>query len=734
MVHQDSVRSRNTLMRMSPSSSSSSTQFLPQVRGVTPILTGGSSLLQERLRERNTERRKSVNIGDGSNLGSPIRSMQIGDERRPSSSGLGAKGMGVKQWEEQISTLHKQNYNLKLELFHRRDRQSKLEAELEAAQKIIGEQAEYQEINEVLLMELNRRDQAVDEAINLITSLEEQIEFLKEENQRLRQSEDEIKECRAESYRSSSPHQQKSCRSSVSSKQISQPRPLPRMPSFLSEQSEGTEALRSLYTKCAGPSEQTLSKLDEEEDGTSHDAIDSPRLSVLSGLSESSFVSVYGDKYAQDDKLSVQSLEQESKHLDSSILKWAEKALTSSGSTYWTPPLHKTQFNSLDKVINSPPVQRSGQIFVKNDKKLVVNTRILRSVSSGFNRFSDRHVLPPTPDTFCTAKLRTDSCHSNETTSYKNEEVVNCTSSSSLTSLPARPQSACETITSCRDGHGWDTPSEIATESIVFTEDASFQPPHPKRIKTPTLFTFNESDWDYNLNYPRDSVPLYKSHQVRTSSDGIRNASFSDSLENHQEINHSDTPEDSRPPTPSDEPQLSKAVAKSPVSKVTKKKPLNVSCISEIAVSNNLSPTWKRNPISLTFARLRRHDLSITNSQAFLVRSKPANRTPNTVAEKIVGGRNATPPPILRHRDPALSVRPRSAGSGLMLRNEGPMDVTQEELQEERQRRVISFSNGSVASPEVQLEAERDEEHGGGKGMRKWLGIGVGRNNSLKKN
>ncbi|POS85133.1 hypothetical protein EPUL_004452 [Erysiphe pulchra] len=720
---------------MSPSSSSSSTPYFTQFRGVTPILTGtctgGSSLLQERLRERNTEGRKSVNFNDGSNLGSPIRSLQVSDERRPSSSGLGAKGMGVKQWEEQISTLHKQNYNLKLELFHRRDRQSKLEAQLEAAQKIIEQQSEYQEINNALLVELDRRDQAVDEAINLITSLEEQIELLKEENQRLRQGEDESKEFEAESYRSLSPHQNRPRRSSVSSKQISQSRPLPRVPSFLSEQSEGTEALRSLYIKCPAPSEQTLSKLDEEEDGTSHDAIDSPRLSVLSGLSESSFVSVYGDKYAEDDNLSVQSLEQQNKNIDSSILKWAEKALAPSISPSWTPPLHKTQFNSLNKVINSPLVQRPGQVSVKKEKNLVVDTQILRSVSSGFNRFNDRHVLPPTPDTFCTAKLRADSRHSNEIPPYEKDGMTNYATSLSQKSLPLRPQSACETITSRRDGHGWDTPSETEAGSVVNSEDASFHQSRPKRVKTPTLFSFNESNWDYNTAYHQESELFYNSHQG--SLESINDTSVRDFTEKHNESHQFSTRDNSRSPTPLNEQQLSQNIAKGHVSQTTKEEQEVVSNSPVIAVSNNLSPTWKRNPISLTFARLRRHDLSITNSQLSLVRIKSVNRAHSSVVDKIIGCRNATPPPILRHRDQDLSIRPRSAGSGLMLGNEGFRDVIQEQ-REERHRRVTSFSNGSATQRETQLvETERDEEHCGGKGMRKWLGLGVGRSNSLRK-
>ena len=95
--------------RMTPTSSNSSAAHLPARReGRTP--SAGASLLQERLRDRKVEsarqsRRRSVDMDAERGIqSSPIRQSSVREERRPSSSSNGAKGMGmgmgVKQIEE----------------------------------------------------------------------------------------------------------------------------------------------------------------------------------------------------------------------------------------------------------------------------------------------------------------------------------------------------------------------------------------------------------------------------------------------------------------------------------------------------------------------------------------------------------------------------------------------------------------------------------------------------------
>ena len=77
-----------------------------------------------------------------------------------------------------ISSLQKQNFDLKMELFHRRERMTALEDELEQARELEADNAEMQEVNEQLLEELEKRDSAIEEAVGIICELEEKVETL----------------------------------------------------------------------------------------------------------------------------------------------------------------------------------------------------------------------------------------------------------------------------------------------------------------------------------------------------------------------------------------------------------------------------------------------------------------------------------------------------------------------------------------------------------------------------
>ncbi|CAI4219837.1 unnamed protein product [Parascedosporium putredinis] len=164
-----------------------------------------SSYLQEKLlRERKVELdNKSVSSGRTSNdahtQGSPCRREGF-DPRRPMSSGgpdapTKKKGMGVKEMEQvsanvmgsqTVSTLHKQNFDLKLELYHRRERQTALEDELT---RMKDDSAQLTELNDRLVEELEKRDKAVEEAVAMIVLLEAQVETLLKEREMVRRIE-----------------------------------------------------------------------------------------------------------------------------------------------------------------------------------------------------------------------------------------------------------------------------------------------------------------------------------------------------------------------------------------------------------------------------------------------------------------------------------------------------------------------------------------------------------------
>lgn len=186
-----------------------------------------------------------------------------------------------------MSTLHKQNFDLKLELFHRRERQTVLEDKVETLE---AEKTVARETNETLLRELERRDKAVEEAVQMIVSLEGRIELLLREREMVRQMEADrtflsgITHAQLASHGNGFDHPKGSKATAAKEAQG-----LERMPSFLSVRSENTENLRNVYLGTQG-SLLSLSRTDPRLD---HGGFISPSMSVLS---ESSFVSIYGGK------------------------------------------------------------------------------------------------------------------------------------------------------------------------------------------------------------------------------------------------------------------------------------------------------------------------------------------------------------------------------------------------------------------------------------------------------
>ncbi|KAI8625079.1 hypothetical protein F5Y19DRAFT_276714 [Xylariaceae sp. FL1651] len=273
-----------------------------------------SSLLQQRLeRERRAEGERlasqfggelSSSTGDfwnGDVQSSPDKRYTSIVERRPKSSqgddASSQSSMGAKQVEKAVSTLHKQNFDLKLELFHRREKQATLEARVE---KLESEQRELTDIQENLLVELEKRDKAIEEAVNMIVKLEARVDELVREKEIVRRVEADG------SYRHSRPSTSESCNTATPKidddgvLQLTSPKTLERMPSFLSERSTHTENLRNIVLQGRN-SLMHMRKVSEVSASSAEvsevNRIASPSLSMLS---ESSFVSIYGSKDGQD--------------------------------------------------------------------------------------------------------------------------------------------------------------------------------------------------------------------------------------------------------------------------------------------------------------------------------------------------------------------------------------------------------------------------------------------------
>lgn len=186
-----------------------------------------------------------------------------------------------------MSTLHKQNFDLKLELFHRRQRQTVLEQKIEMLEEA---RANVEETNGKLVEELEKRDKAVGEAVQMIVSLEARIELLLREREMTRQVEaNETLLSQLNTSTSTNIDKHESAPTSQEDTITINQHSLHRMPSFLSERTDTTENLRSVYLDPKS-SYLSLGKIDSR---AANNGFVSPSMSVLS---ESSFVSIYGQK------------------------------------------------------------------------------------------------------------------------------------------------------------------------------------------------------------------------------------------------------------------------------------------------------------------------------------------------------------------------------------------------------------------------------------------------------
>lgn len=211
--------------------------------------------------------------------------------------------LGVREIEKRMDKLSKLNFDLKLELFHCRERMAKLQencnlltSRAEDADRLVEENATLLELNDSLVKELERRDEAVQEAVSIICDLEERLEHAPHLQTDPRDHHLEAStELRASSVSPcpravlSPPKSNKSSMTQSSSAR--------RIPSFVDDKKPNTRALRSVYlepkpTLRAVKSFASLASQTEDMDKSLSDVdtLDSPRLSVLS---KSSFPSIY---------------------------------------------------------------------------------------------------------------------------------------------------------------------------------------------------------------------------------------------------------------------------------------------------------------------------------------------------------------------------------------------------------------------------------------------------------
>ncbi|ESU08651.1 hypothetical protein FGSG_12255 [Fusarium graminearum PH-1] len=195
--------------------------------------------------------------------------------------------------EQVISSLHKKNFDLKLELYHRRERQTALEDKVEALEM---EKSRAEETNQHLSQEMEKRDKAIEEAVAMIVALEARVEEFAKERSIIEQIQSEG-QYSAHNFNPCYEDPRPASQTPISAKRTKDDRIINRMPSFMSDHNENTENLRNVYLGARG---SVISLAQVPEGPGEGDTGRSPSLSILS---ESSFVSVYGSKEDEDSSL-----------------------------------------------------------------------------------------------------------------------------------------------------------------------------------------------------------------------------------------------------------------------------------------------------------------------------------------------------------------------------------------------------------------------------------------------
>ena len=366
-----------------------------------------------------------------------------------------------------MSKISKQNFELKLEVFHRRQRNEILETRLEKFQELEADNEELQSINEELLLELEKRDVAIQEAVALICELEAKNEDLQMAL---------IKMDFTQSSSTSNPEPVKqgngimaSSLSTISGTKSSSPSHRPdtglqtdlqapsehslsapdtlsppqsrsarRLPSFIRDNQKSTNVLRSMYSNDGNASFVSLARPgslfsgegDGDDDYLDRQMTNSPRLSILS---ESGFSSVYGghkhqissetDDRGEDVEPALPKIASGSPtQRESRLYKWLdERNMPRTPSPKATTATDKiSSINEiLSEVSNSSRVQNSAETTLASQDPREQRTpekrhgkqarspekrTVAPSPSFGGAIFGSA-VLPPTPDTMSTATM-----------------------------------------------------------------------------------------------------------------------------------------------------------------------------------------------------------------------------------------------------------------------------------------------------------------------------------------
>lgn len=348
------------------------------------------------------------------------------------------KNLGARQLDKHVDKLSKANFDLKMELFHCRERMAKMQGQCDdlitraecaddAAKMAEQDRKILLEINEEMVKELEKRDDAVKEAVAIICDLEEKVDDLEQSV---------CVQGASSQHTPSSSNSPRGHRKSAAvghSTQMLPPMPTnsvltresrvpshKRVPSFMCDKKPSTNALRSVYLEPASKLRAVksyASVLSGRDDIADMDALDSPRLSVLS---ESSFQSIYNSKKTSDledqhtrrdfiDSQNHVQLDYDRYRSDNSrISEWVASRIPSGHQPHLQSrritPSPKSHYQSLDDpdvyTILQEPFDENITTCQRTATKRKGTTRPQEAPTFG------KGFLPPTPESASTGLLR----------------------------------------------------------------------------------------------------------------------------------------------------------------------------------------------------------------------------------------------------------------------------------------------------------------------------------------
>ncbi|EGE82653.1 hypothetical protein RJZ56_004031 [Blastomyces dermatitidis] len=458
------------------SASPSSTHYDTPQRNIdsarsTPLVNPTSSLLQGLINEQRANRggRRGVSehpsdIQVQTPTITPSQDDSSSEKQRKVTNVLSAglkepREMGIREMNQYVSKLNKLNFDLKLEIYHRSQQLISLEKKLERmealeeeVQRLQGVEEELQELREVeesnqslresnehLRLELDKRDQAVNEAVELICRLEARLDELEATNDdgdderpltaRPHTSEGlapspsmtpkgtpifEIPD-RTSSWKGTSSARSLRTRTETTCSSTRRPR---KHPSFLLENSGSTSALRSLYIAAdeettSGNGFSTSSLTESFVSGDEPPEPGSPRLSILSECSYLDPSATPSKRFDDVDVTSVGSIQrsfsQPISKLELSSKQKEEKDVKMSRIDQWIQPHDDPQTPTGQRRDNFP-VETSETVPKKPQPSLGTAFQAKHPVKP--YRFDTPRLdgplfnggrLPPTPDTMSTS-------------------------------------------------------------------------------------------------------------------------------------------------------------------------------------------------------------------------------------------------------------------------------------------------------------------------------------------